>query len=522
MRSDPIELNGECFDFLVVGGGIQGAALARELALRGSSVVLVERDDFASGTSMRSSRLVHGGVRYLQEGHLSLVREALAERERLLMLAPHLVRPLPMLMPFFADSGGRSPWIMRIGLRLYSWLARASTMPGPQYHCPEECLRLFPGLRRRGLLGGSLFFDARTEDLPLTLAVLKAAQEAGATLVNHLELIGQGSNGLLLRDRLFDSEINLRAKVILNAAGPRADQVRSRLGIDAGPLLRCSRGSHLVLAPREAETALAGFLPDDRIQFIIPHQGGTICGTTDVACDASQSEPSVPPEDLRYLLEALAFFLEDPPDESRVCFAYAGLRALPAVKGPPGGINREAFLVEESVGGVIMHTVVGGKLTTHRSFAERCVDRLLGRSDPSPSREQPLPGGDGPQDPGDSLWWRYGSRAAELRALGRGRPDLLERFAPDRDHLRVEAVYALRELGAVSFVDLVLRRLFHSQGPCLDDGVLRDLHELYLRERRVDLPNSFEQDRAELCAAVASMHGGSVLSSAGSEACPPG
>lgn len=507
MRSDPAELDGQSFDFLVIGGGIQGAALTRELALRGSSVVLVEREDFASGTSMRSSRLVHGGVRYLQQGQFALVRECLAERQRLLMTAPHIVRPLPMLMPFFEDSGGLPGWISRIGLRLYSWIARGSTMPGPKYHSADDCRRVFPGLRSDGLCGGSLFFDGVCEDLPLTLAVLKSAQEAGAVLVNHLELVQTSERGLILRDRVFDREIHLRAKSILNAAGPRVDPVRKILGIEGDSLIRTSRGSHLVLAPREAETALGGFLPDGRIQFMIPHPGGTVCGTTDVPCDVGENEPSVPEADLDYLLAALAFFLERAPDRSDIHFSYAGLRALPLVKGPAGSINREAFLVDESWSGGQLHTVIGGKLTTHRSFAERCVNRLLGRSDPSPSRDLPLAGGDGPQDSGDPLWWRHGGRASGLRKMAQGRPELLQPLASDRDHLLVEAVYALRELGAVTFTDLMMRRLFHSMGPNMEESSLRELHALYMRERLVDISSSYESDLVELEKAVAAMQG---------------
>lgn len=520
MRADPQSLHGRMFDLLVVGGGIQGAAIAREAAARGVDVLLVERDDFGSGTSMRSSRLVHGGVRYLQQGHLSLVREALSERERLLRLAPHLVRPQPMLMPFFRDGGGKHPWLVRAGLRMYSWLARGSTLPGPRYHDADSCRRLFPGLRSAGLRGGSVFFDARTEDARLTLAVLESAVGLGAVVCNHVELVGvSGSGDLVLRDGVFDRDVAVRARHIVNAAGPGVDRVRACVGIEADPLVRLSRGSHLVLDRRENEMALAAFLPDDRIQFVIPHRDGTICGTTEVDQPLEAAHGPAPHDDVDYILHALEHLLERPVARSDVRFAYVGWRALPTRKGPPGGLNREAFTVGESVpdAGCTMHTVVGGKLTTHRSFAERTVAHLLSTRDASPTRDLPLPGGAGPSDVSDPLWWRHGSAAGKVRALADDRPELLEPIAPDRDILLVEAVHAMRHQGVVRFSDLLVRRLFHSMGPSLDEESMRTLHELYLRERRVEFETSFEQDRDEVLAAVRDLAGEFLSVSASSE-----
>ncbi|MCA8941107.1 MAG: glycerol-3-phosphate dehydrogenase/oxidase [Planctomycetes bacterium] len=513
MRADLQSLHDRVFDLLVVGGGIQGAAIAREAAVRGLDVLLVERDDFACGTSMRSSRLVHGGVRYLQQGRIGLVREALAERERLLRSAPHLVRPQPMLMPFFDDGGGMHRWLVRAGLRTYSWLARGSTMPAPRHHDAASCIRMFPGLRRRGLHGGSVFYDARTEDARLTIAVLEAAAEAGAALCNHVELTGLGSHGgLVLRDRILGDELVVRPRQVVNAAGPKVDAVREALGVDAEPLVRLSRGSHLVLDPRESEMALAAFLPDDRIQFVIPHPDGTLCGTTEVDEAAGDAHGAPPEADVDYILAALQHLLESPVDRGAVRFAYAGWRALPARRGPAGGLGREAFTVGESVPGAdcTMHTVVGGKLTTHRSFAERVVAQLFGRRGPSPTRDQHLPGGKGPHDVSDPLWWRHGGRAGAVRALADEDPSWSDPIAPSRDLLFVEAVFALRHLGVVTFEDLVIRRLFHSMGPCLDEDVLRRLHDVYLQERLLEFDSSFEHDRDRVIAAVRELAGDSV------------
>ena len=184
VRTDPQTLNGRTFDLVVIGGGIQGAAIAREAALRKVSVLLVEAHDFAAGTSSRSSRLVHGGLRYLREGHIGLVREALHERERLLRLSPHLVRPVPMLMPFFTDGGGNR-FVSWLGVHAYSLLAGKSTLPRPSLLSASAAAAAFPGLRTRGLRGALKFYDAATFDGRLTLANVLDAARAGAAIVNH-------------------------------------------------------------------------------------------------------------------------------------------------------------------------------------------------------------------------------------------------------------------------------------------------------------------------------------------------
>ena len=478
MRTEPQLLHGRTFDFAIIGGGIHGAALARELALAGTSVCLLERGDFAQGTSSRSSRLVHGGLRYLREGNLKLVRESLRERELLLRLAPHLVRPLPMVMPFHAGCGVQ-PWLARLGVTLYGWLAGRSTLPRPRRLSPDEAVRAFPGLRRRGLRGGLWFHDALTEDLPLTLAVLRDAVASGALACNHAEVTGRRGARLLVRDRVTGAEIEVGARVVLNAAGPRVDPVRRRLGIEGDDLVRVTRGSHLVLDPRPGETALCAFLPDRRIQFVVPHEDGTLCGTTEVDGAVADEEPLAPEGDVEYLLEALGFLLDQAPGREDVRWTYCGWRSLPAVKGPPGALHREAFTVREQAGELPVHSVVGGKLTTHRSFAERVVSGLLGRREPSPTRTRPLPGAGGPQEPGDPLWWRHGDRARVVRELVRERPEWGEQIG---GFLRAEVVLACREDGVVGFDDLMLRRLWRTVGPLRDDGMLRECFALYRQE----------------------------------------
>lgn len=484
MRTDPRELDATNCDLLVIGAGIQGAAIAREAALRGLAVVLCDARDIAAGTSSRSSRLVHGGLRYLRQGHLALVREALNERERLLRSCPHLVRPVPMILPFHRESSA-SPGLMRFGTRLYAWLSGSSTLPPPRRLSAAAAAAAFPGLRTTGLRSALEFFDAATQDSRLTVANVTAAAAAGARIATHCEVTAVAAEGVRLVDHVTGAEVVLGVRHIINAAGPGVDALRRRLGIDADEVTRQSRGSHIVLPPRSGEAAITAFLPDGRIQFVIPHPDGTLCGTTDVDDPFPGEETGPPEEDLAYLRASLAFLLDPPPPASEVRLAYSGWRSLPAGKGPPGALNREAFTVTERVACGDLHTVVGGKLTTHRAFAERTMARLFGFKDASPSRAQPLPGGAGPREVSDPLWWRHGSLANEVRRIAREDAAYAEAVCPHRPFLVAEMVHALRHEGAVTFADLMLRRLVHSQGPCLDEICLDRAHEFFVRAQLV-------------------------------------
>ncbi|MEO6597898.1 MAG: glycerol-3-phosphate dehydrogenase/oxidase [Planctomycetota bacterium] len=506
MRTDPRALQGTTHDLIVIGAGIQGAAIAREAAVRGLHVLLIDSRDIAAGTSSRSSRLVHGGLRYLRQARFGLVREALRERERLLRLAPHLVRPVPMIMPFFRDGGG-SAALMRLGTALYARLAGRSTLPGPRSLSATEAAAAFPGLRTNGLRRAIEFFDATTQDARLTLANVLSAHAAGALVATHCAAVSVHGDGLHLVDCLTGAEVVVRALKVVNAAGPNADAVRLAMRVDGAPLVRQSRGSHVVLPPRAGETALAAFLPDGRIQFVVPHEDGTLCGTTEVEDSLAGDETAPPAADLEYLFEALHFLLEPPPSRADVKFAYAGWRSLPIGKGPAGALNREAFVVTEGLLVGHLHTIVGGKLTTHRALAERVVGKLFGFRDASPTRVLPLPGGDGPREVTDPLWQRHGSRVALVRQLCSEDSNWHRPLCPHRPFLAAELVHAVRNDLAVTFADVMLRRLVHSQGPCLDEPCLRVAHQLFLRVRRWPCDNHLATAMAVLRAQVRSLCG---------------
>jgi glycerol-3-phosphate dehydrogenase len=380
------------FDVLVIGGGITGCGIARAAAMRGLAVALVEKDDLASGTSSRSSRLVHGGVRYLEHGHVHLVFESSAERRRLLHLAPHLVRPLEFTWPVY--RGARVPrWKLGAGLTLYDALALFRNVGRHKRLSRDAVLGREPALRRDGLLGGATYFDAHTDDARLTLANAIAALEAGAVVLNHT-VAGEPTHrsgrvtGAVVTDMITRCATHVRATVVVRAIGPWTGDVRG------------SKGSHIAVARdrvgnRHALTLLSP--TDGRVLFALPADDHAIIGTTDTFTSASPDEVRATNDDVRYLLAAANdFFPAANLTTADVVSAWAGIRPLlPTKDETPGRATRE-HLVSASPDGVV--TITGGKLTTYRVMANdvlSAVAKQLGRSlAPDTTRDTPLPGGE--------------------------------------------------------------------------------------------------------------------------------
>jgi glycerol-3-phosphate dehydrogenase len=380
------------FDLLVVGGGITGCGIARDAALRGLSVALVEKDDFASGTSSRSSRLVHGGVRYLEHGHLHLVFESSAERRRLLRLAPHLVRPLRFTWPVY--EGDRIPrWKLSAGLLLYDALALFRNVGRHERLSARAVLEREPMLTGQGLRGGAAYYDASTNDARLTLANALAAAEAGAVIVNHArateQIVENGRVvGMRIRDALHAApEVEARAAAVVNATGPWSGDIRG------------SKGAHIAV-PRDRignHEALTLLAPSDgRVFFVLPGDTRAIVGTTESLAPASPDDVRASNEEVRYLLDsANHFFPRAQLMTDDVVAAWAGIRPLVPTPGAVGAASREHAI---GVGPDGVVTITGGKLTTYRLMAAEVVDtvaRELGRhSDGRRSAQTPLPGGD--------------------------------------------------------------------------------------------------------------------------------
>jgi glycerol-3-phosphate dehydrogenase len=480
-------LQDESFDVVVIGGGITGAGVALDAASRGYSVALVERDDFASGTSSRSSKLVHGGLRYLQNFDLGLVREALLERALMVNLAPHLVRPLPLLVPGF--DGKRPDLLVGVGLNMYDVMARdrLRRRPGDEEWSPdrhrvisaEETIELIPALEQRNPTSAYLFYDCQTDDVRLVLTVLGEAERFGAVIANRANVTGlvdRGgrASGVLCLDRVSGTEFELRAENVVNATGVWADQIRPDEIYDAEevPRIRPSRGTHITLAHKDLNLIAGAIVPagGNRTIFALPWLGRTLIGTTDNDYDGPLDHIPPDPGDIDYLLEACNEFFGTALGPGDLTGAYAGVRPLISTGDPKKSvdISRRAELYETSSG---MLTITGGKLTTWRRMAKMTVDRIVEReSREAECRTHEIPLGLPPED-GDlpevegvddesreRLGGRYGHAARGVLDLAAERPELARRIVPELPDLLAEAPFAVRHEQASSLADVLMRR----------------------------------------------------------------
>ncbi|RKH62102.1 glycerol-3-phosphate dehydrogenase [Corallococcus llansteffanensis] len=482
-------LGTEPFDLLVIGGGVTGAGAARDAALRGLKVALVEREDFASGTSSRSSRLIHGGLRYLEHGHLGLVFESSIERRRLLHLAPHLVRPLAFVWPVY--EGARVPrWKLNAGLMLYDALSLFRNVKAYQRLSLKQLLEAEPGIRSEGLKGGARYYDAATDDARLTLANALSASDAGAVVLNHasvkqLVFADGKATGARVVDHLTGAELTVRARAVVNATGPWSDEIRQ---LDSGttrtgPMVRGSKGVHIAV-PRTRlgiQDALTLLSPvDGRVMFILPADAFTIIGTTETATRAHPAEVRASEADVAYLLtSANAFFPDAHLTRDDLVSAWAGIRPLAASgyhgNTDAGSASRE-HAIDVSPSGVL--AISGGKLTTFRVMA-RDVVNAVERHLALPHRKsttdaRPLPGGDiarmdaelaaarqevGDAATGDHLVRAYGSRWRAVWALTRETPALAEPLVDGLPYRSAEAAWGVSHEMVQTLADLLIRRL---------------------------------------------------------------
>ena len=485
MVRDPVDL-------LIIGGGINGAAIARDAAMRGIRTAMVDKGDFGWGTSGRSSRLIHGGLRYLEHRDFRLVFEASRERRTLLRIAPHLVWPRSFVFPLYA--GGRVPtWKLAAGLWLYDALALFRNVKRHRMLSKRALLRAEPGLRERGLLGGARYFDAHCDDSRLTLATARDAQHHGALVANHarverLEIADGRVRGATVSDELTGERLTVRALVVVNATGPWADTLRAWAGDP--PALRLTKGAHVAVprsrvGNREAVTVISPL--DGRVMFVVPWGELTYVGTTDT--DFNGSPDAVAPDagDVLYLLRsANALFPHARLQADDVVSAWAGLRPLlrTADARDPGAVSREHRIVEGAAGLV---SVLGGKLTTHRAMAAETVNlvlKRLNRLDGRPAStlcrtdREPLIGGEvhdldllvqeavregASEGEARRLVRIYGSETVALVRAALADPQLARPLVPGHPATRAQLVHAARREMAATLSDLLIRRLrvFH-------------------------------------------------------------
>jgi glycerol-3-phosphate dehydrogenase len=480
-------LANETFDVLVIGGGITGAGVAREAALRGLSVALVEARDFASGTSSRSSKLIHGGLRYLEQGEIALVREAATERKALRKIAPHRTAVAPMFLPVHGRTSA-GLYKLRVGLSLYEKLA---AVPAGEHHevlGKKDALAAEPHLTADRLQGAIRYPEYQTDDARLVLDTLKSAHHAGAVVANYVRVTGLASDGAPRIVTVADGEgggsFDVRAHAVVNASGPWVDDLRRLDRPEDPPSLQLTKGIHVVYRTSDlpARHCVVMRAADGRPVFVVPRGTHIYVGTTDTEYVGAPDEPAITAEDVAYLHEALTrTFSGISASPERAIGAWAGVRPLIREPGKkPSEISRKDEIVVSSTGLV---TIAGGKLTAYRRMAERVVETvasLVGRTLPaSPSAEQTLPGGDlqGARDLATfaelpavrnalrqlspetraRLIATYGGDALDVATNADG-PDALSLVAPEVPLSVAEIQYAIRHEMALTLVDILERR----------------------------------------------------------------
>jgi glycerol-3-phosphate dehydrogenase len=465
-------LAGEQFDVLVIGGGITGTGVALDAASRGLRTALVEKADFASGTSSKSSKLVHGGLRYLQQKEVRLVYEALAERQVLRKTAPHLVRVLPFLLPVFTKDGLLpKPLARALGTAMWMYDFTGGVRIGKMHKrvSKDEALRYMPTLPPDRLAASYVYYDAQADDARLTLAVARTAADQGAAVANYatvVELLKRNDGHVSgARVKSGNDEFEIRATTVVNATGVWTDELRA---LDEGvhpASLRPAKGVHITVPWSLVQNTIAAVIPvakDRRSVFVVPWGDFTYIGTTDTDYDGPLDDPQCTPDDVAYLLRAINAAVTTTITEADILGTWAGLRPLvrDAASERTSDLSRR-HSVRTSTSGMV--TVTGGKLTTYRRMAADTVDAVeeqLDRHDRSRTKRLALRGAAG----WDSGSWpahlgeRYGSDAAGVVALADGDPSLREPLVAGLPYWRAEAVYAARHEMACTLDDVLSRR----------------------------------------------------------------
>ncbi|MEA5508987.1 glycerol-3-phosphate dehydrogenase [Crocosphaera sp. UHCC 0190] len=488
------------YDLIVIGGGVNGAGVARDAALRGLKTILIEKGDFAGGTSSWSTRLIHGGLRYLEYFEFPLVRESLREREILLHTAPHLVRPLLLTIPIYRDRS-RPYWKIWAGMCLYDILSADKTVPAHRMLSTAKFKQLFPALDPDGLVGGAQYYDGQvTYAERLCLENILSADEAGATVLNYVKVTqlhrqGDKISHLTCKDGLTGQEFTITGKdncMVINTSGPWVDDV-CQLGVKDGenaPIGKTqkiggTKGSHIVVDPFAGAPDTSLYVEaksDGRPFFIVPWLGMYLIGTTDYKFEGTPDQLKADNDEIDYLLRETNNIIPNAQlSREDVKFTYSGVRPLPNEEGKKAGsITRRHIFFDHGKEGVKnLISLVGGKLTTYRQVGEEIVDivyQKLGKSaPPCPTEDQPLPGYILQTDPRikqahdkyqdkvsrrsiDHLFAMYGAKALDVLGLTEVEPDLGTLITSNLPDIKAQIVYGVRQEYAYTLVDLARRR----------------------------------------------------------------
>ncbi len=465
---DAVRDRTEPWDLVVVGGGATGLGTAMDAAARGYDVVLLEQSDFAKGTSSRSTKLVHGGVRYLQQGNVSLVMEALKERGMLLRNAPHLVRDVAFIVPSYA--WWESPFY-GVGMKVYDLLAGRYGFGRSSYVTREGVVEAIPSIETEGLLGGTRYFDGQFDDARLAINLATTAFEQGGTLVNYAPVVGflkdgddPAIRGVLARDLESGEELRVPGRVVVNATGPFADGVRRLDQPDVAPMIAPSQGVHIVLDRSFLSGDSAIMVPrtdDGRVMFAIPWHDVVVVGTTDTPIEELDLEPRPQAEEVEFILETANRYLAKPVAASDIRSAFAGIR--PLVKMGDGestaALSRDHTILVDPLSGLV--TVAGGKWTTQRKMAEDVVDHAmtLGELEPRPcvTEQFPIHGYHRNAQRFGRLDF-YGSDATEIENLQDADPRMAEPLHPRLPITGAQVQWACRREMARTVDDVLARR----------------------------------------------------------------
>ncbi len=480
-------LKREIFDILVIGGGATGAGIALDGASRGLKVALVEKNDFASGTSSRSTKLLHGGVRYLElavkqldRGQLHLVKEALHERATLLKIAPHLTRVLPIVTPLYK-------WLeipyYRIGLKAYDWLAGKTNLAPSRAVSPKEIISYFPNLKSNRLKGGTLYYDGQFDDARMAVSLILTSIDLGAVPLNYIEiteLIKENGKirGANIHDLIDGEKFPIRAKSVINATGPFADSIRKMDDPNLSPLLNASSGIHIILNKKLLGSDVGLLFPkteDGRVLFMLPWLENTLVGTTDNPAKV-EVNPKPTEEDIRYLLDHISKYLEVPIHRKDILSAWSGLRPLVSNSHISGtsNLSRDHF-IEVSKAGLV--SIIGGKWTTYRKMAIDTVNSAIQEGNlfpigPSRTEEIQLIGAENYHaeqikelqqkyeidlDIAQHLSHAYGDQAEKVLQIEEGK--YLARLADPHPFIEAELFYTIENEMAEHAIDILARRM---------------------------------------------------------------
>ncbi|MFN2499133.1 MAG: glycerol-3-phosphate dehydrogenase/oxidase [Pyrinomonadaceae bacterium] len=491
-------LEGDHFDVIVIGGGIIGAGIARDAALRGLRVALFEKRDFGSGTTAGSTRLIHGGLRYLEMLDFRLVRMDLRERETLLRIAPHLVRPLEFIIPFYRSSFFYRAK-MKIGMTLYDFLSYDKSLPRHHFLTPAELKKIEPNLRQRGLQGAAVYFDAQANSPErLCLENIIDARAHGAETFNYCEVTGASRtgetiNGVRVRDLLIDNtEVTVKGRIVINASGPWFDRVAtgftngSRAASPLRDQIRTTKGIHIACPPVASRAFVVFSRVDGRLMFVIPWLGHSWIGTTDTDFTGDPGTANATPKDVDYMLRSVTEYFPTLETE-RIYFSNAGVRALVKEEGSESSVSRMHRISYATPRGLPARgprdgarsgaenliSVLGGKITGYRAIAEEAVDAVCSKLNvdaPCMTARNPLPGARTAKQPADvsnaglkvqtiaHLLDLYGSRSSEVIQLAGLHEHLRDPLSPHTPDIAAQVIFAARAEQCARLIDFLLRR----------------------------------------------------------------